>query len=154
MNGQSLKAPYVIEISNTGTVALENVKLFKSLQNLNNPFYDRDGNLVIGDLKVISLTENIKSYQGILADIISKPCHIGLIFIESKGDNSQILVPFNIKRASNFFGIDIKPELDNSQPNENVVSVAQDFAFDGTTEIMISKINALTSVKYYFYPIE
>lgn len=149
--------PYVIKISNTGIVDLENVKLFDAFRDINNPYFGNGQDLVNGHLKIQTLPSNpliyekheLMGYRDLLGSLV-KPINIGVIYIQ----NDQCPDDWGsfIIKSSHGEPIDFHPELHKSQKSKNIVCCAVEFLLDLYSVMTISKIPAQSEVTFYFYP--
>lgn len=146
------KQPFIVIINNTTDEVIENVPLFFGNAQ-NQQSFNLEGNFVENGLMISSGVPNV-TYNHMCKNLITEKADIGLTYMQSE-NNKQILEKFTIKKQDTIGNLSekvITPTVDPYQQQTNIVAVKERYSLDGNTAIIISKVQAKTSLKIYFYP--
>ena len=141
--------PYIINIENTSTADISNVKVLGANQNL-------VGVSNYGNNASIDITMGIanSTYAEFLFQTQSQPFTVGLTYLQS-ANASQVLETFTLQHKDsngNLTQKTIVPILDPYQQISTSVPVKQIYSVDGNTMYTFNQILASATLKLYVYP--
>lgn len=151
-----LGQPYSIILDNIGDETLENIDLFGSYENISKPFYDLEGNMEFGSIKIRPNKFSNVSYREMLYQFMNRPFTVGLTIIKSTTPH-QILSVIKVQTKDANGNSAQKTLVPTITPYPSKIMDCQidmnyTYGIDGFTKLVLEKIYPKTRVEIYLYP--
>jgi hypothetical protein len=151
-----LGQPYSIIIDNIGDETLENINLFGSYENISETFYDLEGNIEFGSIKITTNKFSNVSYREMLYYFMIHPFTVGLTIIKSTTPH-QILSIIKVQKRDANGNSEQKTLVPTIKPYPSKIMDCQidmnyTYRIDGFTKLVLEKIYPKTRVEMYLYP--
>jgi hypothetical protein len=151
-----LGQPYSIIIDNIGDEILENIDFFGSYENISKPFYDLEGNMEFGSIKIRPNKVSIVSYREMLYQFMNHPFTVGLTIIKSTTPY-QILSVIKVQTKDANGNSAQKTLVPTITPYPSKIMDCQinmnyTYGIDGFTKLVLEEIYPKTRVEIYLYP--
>jgi len=144
--------PYIINVQNTTASAIQNVTILGAFSFIGTaaPAY--------GNTSGISISMGIANitYTEFLYQSMNKPFTVGLTYLQS-ANAPQVLETITVTQKDvngNVASKVLTPTIDPYQFQTDKIAFKFEYRIDGFTNLIISSLLALTTMKVYFYPSE
>jgi len=144
--------PYIVNVANTTASAINNVTLLGAYTFIGTtaPAY--------GNTSGISITMGIANitYTEFLYQSMNKPFTVGLTYMTS-ASSAQVLETITITQKDvngNVASKVLTPTIDPYQFQNDKIAFKFEYRIDGFTNLVVSSILALSTLKLYFFPSE
>jgi len=151
-NAAPTSQPYIVNVQNTSASAINNVTILGAYTFIGTtaPAY--------GNTSGISITMGIANvtYTEFLYQSMNKPFSVGLTYTSS-ATSAQVLETITVTQKDvngNVSSKVLTPTIDPYQFQADKIAFKFEYRIDGFTNLTISSILALTTLKIYFYPSE
>jgi len=145
--------PYIITVSNASATAVSNFDVLGAYQYIGN-VTQATGNVTISGITISSGISNV-TYGQFLYQSMNSPFSVGLTYIQSVTNTSQITQPITLNTQDANGNQALKAiivTIDPYQQQSGVVAVRQMYRIDGYTKLTFSQVLASAVFQVQFYP--